>query len=218
MPAVDISTVPGTTYKTKTFFPLPYQVSYSAVSLPTVPYSHPSSAPLAILSQLLTHKHLHHEIREKGGAYGGGAYSRGLSGLFGFYSFRDPNPQNSLKIIADAGRWARDKDWIEQDLEEAKLSVFQGVDAPESVSDEGMTRFLSGVTEDMEQRKREQLLDVKKSDVVDAAQKYLVGGMAEAKVAVLGSENGLTQSSDDWDVRQLQMAENGEGEPVDVVS
>ncbi|KAL8981964.1 MAG: hypothetical protein Q9205_003401 [Flavoplaca limonia] len=218
MPAVDISTVPGTTYKTKTFFPLPYQVSYSAVSLPTVPYSHPSSAPLAILSQLLTHKHLHHEIREKGGAYGGGAYSRGLSGLFGFYSFRDPNPQNTLKIIADVGRWARDKDWIEQDLEEAKLSVFQGVDAPESVSDEGMTRFLSGVTEDMEQRKREQLLDVKKSDVADAAQKYLVGGMAEAKVAVLGSENGLTQSSDDWDVRQLQMAQHGEGEPVDVVS
>ncbi|KAL8864807.1 MAG: hypothetical protein Q9198_009632, partial [Flavoplaca austrocitrina] len=125
---------------------------------------------------------------------------------------------NTLKIIADVGRWARDKDWIEQDLEEAKLSVFQGVDAPESVSDEGMTRFLSGVTEDMEQRKREQLLDVKKSDVADAAQKYLVGGMAEAKVAVLGSENGLTQSSDDWDVRQLQMAQHGEGEPVDVVS
>ncbi|KAI4266339.1 MAG: hypothetical protein L6R38_008812 [Xanthoria sp. 2 TBL-2021] len=218
IPPVDSSTMPSTTYNSKTFFPLPYQVSYSAVSLPTVPYSHPSSAPLAILSQLLTHKHLHHEIREKGGAYGGGAYSRGLSGLFGFYSFRDPNPQNSLKVIADAGRWARDKAWNEQDLEEAKLSVFQGVDAPESVSDEGMTRFLSGVNEDMEQRKREQLLDVKKEDIVDAAQKYLVDGMPNARIAVLGSEKGLTQSSGDWDVRRLQMAQVDEGEPVDVVS
>ena len=202
----DTSTSPITTYHSKTFFPLPYQVYYSAVSLPTVPYSHPSSAPLAILSQLLTHKHLHHEIREKGGAYGGGAYSRGLSGLFGFYSFRDPNPQNTLKVVADAGRWARDKDWIDQDLEEAKLSVFQGVDAPESVSDEGMTRFLSGVDEDMEQRKREQLLDVTKEDVVEAAQEYLVNGMTKARVAVLGEEKGWTQPTDDWDIRRLQMA------------
>ncbi|MCJ1303387.1 Mitochondrial presequence protease, partial [Hypocenomyce scalaris] len=61
---------------TKTFFPLPYQVYYSALAFPTVPYTHPSGAPLQILSQLLTHKHLHHEIREKGGAYGGGAYAR----------------------------------------------------------------------------------------------------------------------------------------------
>ncbi|KAI4130794.1 MAG: hypothetical protein LQ338_001566 [Usnochroma carphineum] len=199
------------TYNSKTFFPLPYQVYYSALSLPTVPYTHASSAPLQILSQLLTHKHLHHEIREKGGAYGGGAYSRGLSGLFGFYSYRDPNPQNTLKIIQDAGRWARDKQWTDQDLEEAKLSVFQGVDAPESVNEEGMTRFLSGVDEDMEQRKREQLLDVKIENVVDVAQKYLVEGMANARIAVLGEERNLFQSADGWDSRRLQMAQDSTG-------
>ncbi|KAL8773154.1 MAG: hypothetical protein Q9209_001830 [Squamulea sp. 1 TL-2023] len=214
IPSSDNSIVPTSTLNSKTFFPLPYQVYYSALSLPTVPYGHPSSAPLAILSQLLTHKHLHHEIREKGGAYGGGAYSRGLSGLFGFYSFRDPNPQNTLKIMAVAGRWARDKGWTEQDLEEAKLSVFQGVDAPESVSDQGMIRFLSGVDEDMEQRKREQLLDVKKEDIVDAAQQYLVNGMARARIAVLGEEKGWTQSTGDWDIRRLQMAQVDEGKPA----
>lgn len=203
------------TYNTKTFFPLPYQVYYTALSLPTVPYTHSSSAPLQILSQLLTHKYLHHEIREKGGAYGGGAYSRGLSGLFGFYSYRDPNPQNTLKIIGDAGRWARDKKWTEQDLEEAKLSVFQGVDAPESVDDEGMTRFLSGVDEDMEQRKREQLLNVKIQDVVDVAQTHLVDGMVNARVAVLGEEKDLFLSADGWDSRRLQMAQGVSSEAVD---
>ncbi|KAK4964118.1 Mitochondrial presequence protease, partial [Elasticomyces elasticus] len=67
----------------KSFFPLPYQVYYSALSLPTVPYTDHSGAPLAILAQLLTHKHLHHEIREKGGAYGGGSSLslRMLSGM-----------------------------------------------------------------------------------------------------------------------------------------
>ncbi|KAL8693906.1 MAG: hypothetical protein Q9218_001371, partial [Villophora microphyllina] len=132
IPPVDAPQVPDIIPKPKTFFPLPYQVYYSALALPTVPYTHPASAPLQILSQLLTHKHLHHEIREKGGAYGGGAYSRGLSGIFGFYSYRDPNPRNTLTVVNDVGRWARDKQWTDQDLEEAKLSVFQGVDAPES--------------------------------------------------------------------------------------
>src|SRR5205823_1116475 len=92
---------PKTEYprNSKSFFPLPYQVYYTALSLPTVPYVHQDGAPLQILSQLLTHRHLHHEIREKGGAYGGGAYSRGLAGVFGFYSYRDPNPQNTVAIV-----------------------------------------------------------------------------------------------------------------------
>lgn len=208
IPSMDSPQAPSATYDPKTFFPLPYQVYYSALSLPTVSYTHPASAPLQILSQLLTHKHLHHEIREKGGAYGGGAYSRGLSGLFGFYSYRDPNPQNTLKIIYDAGRWARDKQWTEQNLEEAKLSVFQGVDAPESVSEEGMTRFLSGVDEDMEQRKREQLLDVKIKDVVEAAQKYLIDGMANARVAVMGEDKGWFRTADGWSSKRLQTAQD----------
>ncbi|KAL9120372.1 MAG: hypothetical protein Q9187_003074 [Circinaria calcarea] len=200
----------------KTFFPLPYQVYYSALAFPTVPYSHASGASLQILSQLLTHKHLHHEIREKGGAYGGGAYAKGLSGLFGYYSYRDPNPQNTMKIMQDAGRWARDREWTDQDLEEAKLSVFQGVDAPESVSEEGMTRFLSGVDEEMEQKKREQLLDVQKEDVKDVAHQFLVEGIKSANIAVLGEQREWLQESDGWEIRNLNMVSSpdmsGEGE------
>ena len=196
--------------KSKTFIPMPYQVSYSALALPTVSYTHPSGAPLQIISQLLTHKHLHHEIREKGGAYGGGALSRDLSGMFGFYSYRDPNPQNTMKIMHNAGRWARDKDWTDQDLEEAKLSVFQNVDAPESVSQEGMTRFLSGIDEVMEQTKREQLLDVKKEDLREVAQKYLVESMENAKVAVLGEKKDWAKEEEGWSIKKIELSKPSE--------
>lgn len=197
-------------YTPLTFFPLPYQVSYVACSLPTVSYIDPAGAPLQILSQLLTHKHLHHEIREKGGAYGGGAYARGLSGLFGFYSYRDPNPQRTLETIRDAGRWARDKDWTDQDLNEAKLSTFQSVDAPQSVSDEGMTRFLSGISEDMEQKQREHLLDVGKKDVQEVAQKFLVDGMKHARTAVLGEQKAWVKPSDGWTVKNIELSRASE--------
>lgn len=191
----------------KTFFPLPYQVSYSALGLRTVPYVHPDGAALQILAQLLTHKHLHHEIREKGGAYGGGAYASGLQGLFGMYSYRDPNPRNTVKIMQEAGQWAFQKEFSDQDIQEAKLSVFQAVDAPESVSEEGMTRFLSGVDEDMEQIRREQLLDVTNADVRAVAEEYLIKRKDQGTLAVLGDGKGCALEKEGWVTKKLQMAE-----------
>ena len=202
----DEASVPSDTSKPMTFFPLPYQVYYSALAIPTVSYTHALGGPLQILSQLLTHKHLHHEIREKGGAYGGGAYSRDMNGLFGYYSYRDPNPQNTLAIMRDAGRWARDKEWTHQNLEEAKLSVFQDVDAPESVNQEGMTRFLSGVDEAMEQTKREQLLDVKKEDLREVAHRYLVEGMKDARIAVLGEKKDWVKEEAGWSIKSMDLS------------
>lgn len=193
-----------------TFFPLPYQVSYAALSVPTVEYLHSDSAALQILSQLLTHKHLHHEIREKGGAYGGGAYARGLSGMFGFYSYRDPNPQNTIQVMQNAGRWAFDKVWSAQDIDEAKLSTFQGIDAPQSVDQEGMTRFVSGIDQDMEQLKREQLLDVTAEDVREVAQSYLLNGMKHARMAVLGEKKGWVTEEAGWNTKKIELSKPSE--------
>jgi Zn-dependent M16 (insulinase) family peptidase len=198
------------TRNTKTFFPLPYQVYYGALAVPTVSYTSPAGAPLQILAQLLTHKHLHHEIREKGGAYGGGAYSKGADGIFGFYSYRDPNPLNTMSIMRNAGQWAVDKQWTEQDLEEAKLSVFQSLDAPQSVSREGMGRFLHGITNDMAQERRELLLDVTKEQVRDVAQKYVVAPLqkGEANIVFLGEKKSWVDAT--WAIQDMGIAQETE--------
>lgn len=189
----------------KSFYPLPYQVYYGALALPTVAYTSPQGAPLQMLSQLLTHKHLHHEIREKGGAYGGGAYSRALDGVFGFYSYRDPNPLNTIKIMTNAGRWAVDKQWSDRDLEDAKISVFQGVDAPRSVNEEGMSNFLYGITDEMKQKRREQLLDVTKDQVREAAQKFIVDGLSKnsERLVFLGEKRDWVDNS--WSVNEMDI-------------
>lgn len=198
----------------KAFFNLPYQVYYASLAMPTVPYTHPSGAPLQILSQLLTHKHLHREIREKGGAYGGGAHAQGLGGVFSYYSYRDPNPQNTISVMQKAGEWARDRNWTDEELGEAKLSVFQSVDAPESVSDEGMTNFLYGVDNSMTQKRREQLLDVTAEDVRRVAQEYLVDAAGKASLAVLGARKDWMKSSDGWEIKDLGMTQQP-GEAVE---
>jgi Zn-dependent M16 (insulinase) family peptidase len=188
----------------KSFFPLPYQVYYSARAVRTVPYVDAAGAPLSILAQLLTHKYLHHEIREKGGAYGGGAYHG--SGVFGMYSYRDPNPQNTMKIMDEAGQWARDRTWTPQDLEEAKISVFQAYDAPQSVSQEGMRLFLQGITDDMLQTRRERLLDVTAEQVQSVADRFLVQRAAESNVAVLGEKRDWVDAKNEWTIQDMEMA------------
>ncbi|PHH77987.1 hypothetical protein CDD82_3274 [Ophiocordyceps australis] len=195
----------------KTFFPLPYQVYYGGLSLPTVSYTSPSGAPLQILSQLLTHKYLHHEIREKGGAYGGGATCNALNGTFGFYSYRDPNPQNTLSIMRNAGQWAVKKQWTARDLEEAKISIFQSIDAPKAVNQEGMDSFITGRTEEMRQKKREQLLDVTKDQVQEAAQKHLVESIEQGgeRIAFLGEKQAWVDGS--WKLEEMDMAGTNKG-------
>ncbi|KAK3109331.1 Mitochondrial presequence protease, partial [Teratosphaeriaceae sp. CCFEE 6253] len=196
-----------------TFFPFPtYQVSYAGLSLPTGPYTSPQTAPYAILAQLLTHKHLHHEIREKGGAYGGGASSNGLAGTFGMYSYRDPNPANTLRIMREAGQWAAEREWTDRELEEAKLSVFQSVDAPVSVNQEGMSRFLQGVDAEMDQRRREWLLDVDRRQVKEAAEALAKGLEGNrVNVALLGAEKGFVRE-EGWEIKEMGIAKQVAGE------
>ncbi|AEO62579.1 13f8e2b5-6354-4679-8274-1f6406e1ffac [Thermothielavioides terrestris] len=189
----------------KSFYPLPYQVYYGALALPTVSYTSPDGAPLQILASLLTHKHLHHEIREKGGAYGSGAYSRAIDGIFGFYSYRDPNPLNTIKIMRDAGRWAVDKKWSDRDLEDAKISVFQAIDAPRAVNEEGMSNFVYGITEEMKQKRREQLLDVTKDQVREVAQRYIVDALSRGaeRLVFLGEKRDFVDES--WEVTNMDI-------------
>ncbi|RMZ74002.1 Mitochondrial presequence protease [Pyrenophora seminiperda CCB06] len=110
-------------------------------------------------------------------------------------------------IMAEAGQWARDRAWTAQDLEEAKLSAFQGYDAPQSVSREGMRQFLSGVTDDMLQTRRERLLDVTAEQVQAVADQFLVSRAQESSMAILGEKKDWVKESDGWQFRDLGMSE-----------
>ena len=183
----------------KTFFPLPYQVYYAAHATRTVPYTHADSPALAVLAQLLTHQRLHPDIREKGGAYGANAYLSAARGTFGFVTYRDPNPQNSLRVIQGAGSWAQQNAWTDRQIEEAKLSVFQSVDAPQSVAEEGMGLFLDGVDYEMQQQRRERLLDVTKDHVRDVAGKYVVdAAQKESNSVLLGERKEWMSEREGW--------------------
>ena len=189
----------------RTFFNLPFQVSYSGFALDTVPITHPHKAPLTILSQLLTHNYLHPEVREKGGAYGASASASPISSLFTMSSYRDPSPQKSLTTFEKAGIFGRDRSWNEREMREAKLGLFQGIDAPRAVDSDGYREFMTGITDDQAQEMRERLLDCTAEQVQQAADKYLVNAKQDdMAVCVLGEKKEWVDREGDWDVRTIK--------------
>lgn len=188
-------------YQSKTgqiHFEFPFQVQYIAKSLPAVPFSHPDYASLQILAKLMTTQFLHREIREKGGAYGGGAVSS--SNLFHFFSYRDPNLQRTLDTFNEGSNWAVSGDVSQQEISEAKLSVFAQVDSPVPPGSKGMRKFLYGINDETYSTYRHQLLDVTKDDLVRVAKKYLKNDTNA--VTVLGPSNSVTGNSPQWTVKR----------------
>ncbi|KAI4809398.1 hypothetical protein KUCAC02_018281 [Chaenocephalus aceratus] len=148
---------------------------------------------------MMTSKFLHGEIREKGGAYGGGARMGG--GLFSFYSYRDPNSLQTLSAFRRGVDWAKSGDFSQQDIDEAKLSVFSAVDSPVAPASKGMGRFLSGVTDEMLQGHRERLFAVSHRSLVEVAERYLGVGQRTCGVAILGPENETIKKDPSWIVK-----------------
>uniref|UniRef100_A0A665XEJ9 Presequence protease, mitochondrial n=1 Tax=Echeneis naucrates TaxID=173247 RepID=A0A665XEJ9_ECHNA len=187
-------------FQMKTFFPMPFPINFVSESIRTVPFSHEDYASLCVLARMMTAKFLHGEIREKGGAYGGGARMGG-GGLFSFYSYRDPNTAQTLSAFRKGVDWAKSGQFTQQDIDEAKLSVFSAVDSPVAPADKGMSRFLSGVTDEMKQSHRERLFTVTHESLVNAAHRYLGVGQRTCGVAILGPENEAIKKDPSWVVK-----------------
>ncbi|KAJ1099878.1 hypothetical protein NDU88_004972 [Pleurodeles waltl] len=184
----------------KTHFTLPFPVNYVGECVRTVPYTSPDYASLRILARIMTAKFLHGEIREKGGAYGGGA-KLSQSGVFQFYSYRDPNSLSTFSAFEKGIEWAMAGTYTQEDVVEAKLSEFSAVDSPIAPSDKGVNQFLYGISDEMRQKHREQVFQVSHESVAKVANKYLSAGQCTHAAAILGPENAGIAKDPSWIIR-----------------
>lgn len=172
--------------KADEFIPMPFATNFAAKVFQFNLYDLKECANLAVLSKLFRSALLHKEIREKGGAYGAGASVSTHKGLFSFYSYRDPNPANSMRVFDSAPEWFLNRRLTDQELMEAKLSVFSALDAPEDVASEGLQKFTYGITNVDRQLYREQLLAVNASGLKETAEKMRSAGGFESRRCTIG--------------------------------
>lgn len=117
---------------------------------------------------------MHPELREKQGAYGGGARI-GPDGVLSFFSYRDPHSFKTLDVFDNTQSWIQKElnNMTAQDILEAKLGVFQAVDAPIPPSSKGNSEFLRGITPDILQRHRAEIMTVDRNGLLSVSEQFL---------------------------------------------
>lgn len=167
-------------------------LAFTAMLFPTIPYSHPDTPCLSIAAEIMVNQTLHKRIREQGGAYGSGAVNNTISGQFYLYGYRDPNLQNSLDAFREAIQKIAAGEFGKREIEEAKLGIFQDIDAPVSPSgraDLAFFRLKGGRTAKKRQAYRDRLLAADKAAIQRAAQCHLIPGLdMETTVTFAGKE------------------------------
>lgn len=152
-------------------------VQFCASAYQAVEVSHPDAAPLMILAGYLRNGFLHSAIREKGGAYGGGASYDGNACAFRFYSYRDPRLAETFQDFEASLDWLLNKEQHVYQLEEAILGLVSSMDKPGSPAGEAITAcyaLLHGRTPAFRKQLRERLLNVTIDDLKRVTQTYLV--------------------------------------------
>lgn len=166
----------------KKYLVVPFATNFAAMSFPTVQYTHKDSVHLRLLASYLRSKFLLPNIREKNGAYGGGASMNAMDGIFSFYSYRDPNPLNTVKTFTDSLDWIASKNISQSELQECKLTLLSQLDAPMDIDKKGLEQFTSGLTDEQRQRTRNTIFEATSSDIVNSA-----SHLRDSSVSVFGS-------------------------------
>jgi len=152
-------------------------VQFCASAYATVEVAHPDAAPLMVLAAYLRNGFLHSAIREKGGAYGGGASYDGNACAFRFYSYRDPRLAETFADFEASLQWLMQAEQQPHQLEEAILGLIASMDKPGSPAGEAITAcyaLLHGRTPAFRKTLRERLLNVTLDDLKRVAEQYLI--------------------------------------------
>jgi presequence protease len=184
---------------------IPSQVAFTSEAFKTISYLHPHAPALTIATSLFDNKILHRNIREQGGAYGCGAtYSSNL-GYFHFHSYRDPHIASTLKTFRTAIEEISAGKFTDQDLEEAKLSIFQQCDTPISPGNRALTAYTwlrDGKTEEMRQEFRDRLLALTAQNLKHATETELLPKKEQGVIVsfagkeIIEKENALLSAVD----------------------
>lgn len=169
-------------------------VNFCAKAYPTVPISHPDAPALTVLSGFLRNGFLHREIREQGGAYGGGANYQAENATFRFFSYRDPRLMDTLNDFDKSIQWLMNETHEPSQIEEAILGVISSIDRPSSPAGEAKDAFINelyGRTPEQRQHFRSQILQVTLDDLRRVSQTYF--NPDEASVAVITNSTNAEQ-------------------------
>ncbi|NWG08611.1 MAG: insulinase family protein [Chloroflexi bacterium] len=179
---------------------IPAQVNYvgKGANLYDLGYQHDGSAEVIV--GYLRMAYLWEKIRVQGGAYGAFAAFDDRSGVFTFLSYRDPNIANTIAAYDKAADFLKHLDssrLTENELTKAIIAAIGDLDAyqlPDAKGYTSMMRHLTGRTDEMRQKIRDEVLSTNGEDFI-AFGEVLEKVAQSNSVAVLGAQSAIESAN-----------------------
>ncbi|MBU5481870.1 insulinase family protein [Blautia sp. MSJ-19] len=155
---------------------------------------------LNILKVILSYDYLWTNIRVKGGAYGcmsGFKYS----GESFFVSYRDPHLKRTLEVYKGIPEYVRSFHADEREMTKYIIGTISGKDVPRTPKMQGAisrSAWFCGVTEEMAQKERDEILQAKESDI-QALAPLIEAVLSNDALCVVGSEPAIQKEKELFD-------------------
>jgi hypothetical protein len=157
-----------------------------------------------IASRVLSYDYLWNEVRVKGGAYGAG-YKATRSGTIMFYSFRDPNLDNTVSIYENTGAWLSHFSPTEEELRGYIISAVASHDAPckpRQLAARQNGRYFSNLPENYRETLRNEMLSTTLKQLQEGGR--ALEHLKENQVlCVFGNKEKIEASGINFEVKQL---------------
>ncbi len=179
---------------------IPAQVNYvgKGANLFELGYQYDGSAE--VITGYLRMAYLWEKIRVLGGAYGAFVQFDDRSGVLTFISYRDPNVAATLENYdkaADFLKGLNASNMPETELTKAIIGAIGDLDAyqlPDAKGYTSMMRYLTGRTDEMRQKIRDQVLSTNGEDFIAFGEVLEKAAQSDA-VAVIGSQSAIESAN-----------------------
>ena len=181
-------------------FTTPGQVQYVAMAGSSLKSGIPYTGSVAVLRHMLNFEYLWQNVRVMGGAYGCSSNFR-RNGRGVLASYRDPNLKKTVEVFREAAAYLEQYEADEDTMTKYVIGTFSGLDTPLTPSGFGlasMRDYLRGVTDEMRQAFRDEVLGTTAADIRSLA--GVLKALAEDScLCVVGGETAVGEEKDLFD-------------------
>ena len=154
-----------------------------------------------VLKVILSYDYLWSEVRVKGGAYGCiNIISRNGDGCF--VSYRDPNLKETIEAFENCADYIESFEADDLELTKYIISAIGNLDTPLTPATRGfnsLSAYMTGITDELIQKEREQVIDATVSDIRKCAG-LIRAFMDDHSLCVVGNAGKIEESKELFDV------------------
>ncbi len=177
----------------------PARINYVGKAVNMFEHGYQLHGSIGVITRYLRTTWLWEQVRIKGGAYGCFCRFGRHSGIFALVSYRDPNLLNTLDVYDKISHFLRTTPLDETEVTRSIIGRIADLDAyqfPDTRGYASLLRYLTGHTDEIRQRKREEILSTTAGHFRDFAD-MLDTVRDQGTVVVLGSAEAIAAANEE---------------------